>query len=50
MIQATIVWYDRKLRLWCAAYQDSLGNQVGDAGYGPTRALAISDLEGQHVH
>jgi hypothetical protein len=44
-----IVWYDRKLRLWCATYRDSMDNQVGDAGYGPTKPLALDDLKGQNV-
>jgi hypothetical protein len=40
----TIVWWDKTTRVWCAVYQDANYDQVGDAGYGPTKQDAIDDL------
>lgn len=39
-----VVWYDRNIKLWTAIYQDSSDNQVGNAGYGPSKKEAIGDL------
>lgn len=38
-----IVFYSRSLRLWIAHYADSIGNQIGAAGYGPSKREAIAD-------
>jgi len=43
-----ITWYDRTLRLWTAVYQDSIGNQLGNTGYGPSKQESISDLSYQN--
>ena len=40
----TIVWWDKSWKVWCAVYQDSSDNQVGDAGHGSTKQDAIDDL------
>lgn len=40
-----IVWYDRSLRSWTAVYQDQWGNQIGDTGYGHTKADAIESVK-----
>lgn len=40
----TVVWYDHSIKLWTAVRQDCNGYQIGDAGYGATKKLAISDL------
>lgn len=42
-----IAWYDRSMRLWSAAYQDRFGNQIGPAGYGPSKQEAIKDVQYQ---
>jgi hypothetical protein len=39
-----IVFYDRKIKLWTAYMVDDCGNQIGSAGYGPTKKLAILDI------
>ena len=39
------VFYDRHIRLWTAYKLDSDGFQVGNAGYGPTKELAIKDID-----
>lgn len=39
------VWYDRHIRLWAAIRKDDAGNQVGIAGYGTSKELAIADLD-----
>jgi len=40
-----VVFYDRKIRLWTAYKVDADGYQVGNAGYGPTKELAILDID-----
>jgi hypothetical protein len=40
----TIVWWDRSMKTWCAVYQDSNCDQVGDAGYGTSKKEAIADV------
>lgn len=42
-----IVWYDRSIRLWTAIYVDENEFQVGNAGYGTSKAEALSDVEYQ---
>jgi hypothetical protein len=42
-----IVWYDRNIRFWTAIYQDDIGNQIGNAGYGMSKAYAIEDVKYQ---
>jgi hypothetical protein len=42
-----IVWYERSLRFWAASYKDRFGNQIGPAGYGPTKQEAIEDVKYQ---
>jgi hypothetical protein len=42
-----IVFYSRSLRLWIAHYSDDLGNQIGSAGYGPSKREAIEDAKYQ---
>lgn len=44
MDRKLIVFYDRHLRLWTAYYVDADGYQQGNAGYGPTRDLAMADV------
>lgn len=44
-LREMVVFYDKKIRLWTAYKTDDHGNQVGNAGYGPTKELAISDIE-----
>jgi hypothetical protein len=41
----TVVFYDRHIRLWTAYKLDAEGNQIGLAGYGPTKESAIRDYE-----
>lgn len=38
-------FYDRSLRLWTALLLDECGRQIGSAGYGVTREIAVADLE-----
>lgn len=38
------VWYDRHIRLWTAIRKDDASNQVGIAGYGTSKDLAIANL------
>jgi hypothetical protein len=42
-----IAWYDRSIRLWTAIYQDQNNDQVGNAGYGPTKKQAVEDVKYQ---
>jgi hypothetical protein len=44
-----IVWHDRSTKLWTAVYQNSLGDQLGNAGFGSSKKDAIADLEYQQV-
>lgn len=44
---AILTWYDQHLKLWCAAYHDEIGNQIGSAGFGPSKRAALEDLKYQ---
>lgn len=37
------VWYDRSQRMWCSQWKDADGNQIGQAEWYPTKALALDD-------
>lgn len=39
-----VVFYDRRIRLWTAYWVDEQGYQVSNAGYGPTKRLALEDV------
>lgn len=39
------VWYDRSYRIWTAARFNSIGDQLGDCIYGPTKALVQKYIE-----
>ena len=40
-----VTMYLRNLRLWIAYRVSAAGDQIGGSGYGPTKALAIADLQ-----
>jgi hypothetical protein len=35
-----VVWYDHDERMWVSQWKDGNGNQVGNANWYPTKALA----------
>ena len=37
-------YYSREWKCWVAVLKDQNGNQIGDAGTGPTKAKALADL------
>ena len=40
-----VTYYDRSWRVWIACKQDGNGDQVGEAGYGMTKAAAMRECE-----
>ena len=43
-------FYDKTIKLWTSVHLDGSGNQVGVAGYGPSKAKAEDDWKYQNDH
>ena len=42
-------WYNADEKLWTAQFKNENGDQIGDAGFGPSKNSAIDDLHYQNV-
>ena len=42
-------WYNAEIKLWTAQFKSENGDQIGHAGYGPSKSSAIEDLFYQNI-